>query len=341
MKSDKTSILNKNRPSGRVLTMDMIRGIAIIFMTIFHQWLIYRPDGIVGAISIFLGYLAAPLFLSVSGMVVLFHEKKYRWPFKMVVHGLVLFSMAWSIDILYHQTFKISWDIFQLIGAAYIILGFSNYLGHGSKKYLSLSLLIIAWIFAPSIRPDQGVFPIWPFGAFFLGGYIFIHFAISRFNNFLNTVTLLSIIVAYTIYWAFIGKMPQIASLYGILFALGVVFLLTIVGFWVEEIVTLQDVPFSFLIRFGTYPLSLYMGQQIVTRMGLNYHLYMKVTNIPLYDWMIQTVILLTFMYLTTFIMDRVKFFGMEWWLRQIESKILKGMPQKVIFSAKLPPMRL
>jgi Heparan-alpha-glucosaminide N-acetyltransferase, catalytic len=46
--------LSKDIPAGRVLTLDIIRGIAIILMTIYHQGLVYSLDGTANNISYFI-----------------------------------------------------------------------------------------------------------------------------------------------------------------------------------------------------------------------------------------------------------------------------------------------
>ena len=113
--------LSKYIPSGRVSTLDMVRGIAILFMTVYHQGLIYPLKDEAYASSFFVGYLAAPFFLAVSGGSLFFHEKRHHWPFKMIIHGAVLYLFAWLLDIIVHRSFRIDWDIFQLIGRLHFI----------------------------------------------------------------------------------------------------------------------------------------------------------------------------------------------------------------------------
>ena len=51
-------------------------------------------------------YYTRPMFIAVSGMAIVLYERKYRCPFRMIVHGIVLFLMAWCADIITHQSFS-------------------------------------------------------------------------------------------------------------------------------------------------------------------------------------------------------------------------------------------
>ncbi|PQP33386.1 hypothetical protein C6A37_13180, partial [Desulfobacteraceae bacterium SEEP-SAG9] len=64
-------------------------------------------------------------------------------------------------------------DIFQLIGIGYAIFGAFNFLGNNTRKYVALAILICLWAVFPYLRPDKGVFAIWPYGMFLLAGYFF------------------------------------------------------------------------------------------------------------------------------------------------------------------------
>lgn len=322
--------------SSRILTMDIIRGIAIIFMTIYHQRLIFQPEDLSGTIAYFLGYLAAPFFLAVSGMVMFLHEEKHRWPFKMIVHGSVLFAMAWSIDVIYHRSFAVDWDIFQLIGAGYVFFGVLNYLDSKIKKYAALAALILVWSLIKDIRPDDGIFPIWPYGVFFLGGYSYIQYTKRGFNWQLKSALLFAPTVAYIAFWIFIGRLPSIVALSGIILALSLTFILASIGLYGEEKKPdiFHHAPLTILNRFGVYPLSLYMCQQVITRLGMSWRYHLRLTEQPFYDWIIQATMLLLGMLLLTFLFDHFKYVSLEWWLRQTEIRLLRRMPAKSIFAA-------
>ena len=158
--------------------MDIIRGIAIILMTVYHQGLVYSLDGRANHVSYFLGYLAAPFFLAVSGGGLWYHEHRYRWPIKMIVHGITLFLFAWMVDVIAHQRFNIDWDIFQLIGIGYAVFGAFNILGNNTRKYVALAVLIavVCWVWSRLVldgacdggahvdagpETDEAVFSVW------------------------------------------------------------------------------------------------------------------------------------------------------------------------------------
>ena len=87
-------------------------------MTIPHQTIVFGlKHSLVGHQLYMIGYYyTRPMFIAVSGMAIVLYERKYRCPFRMIVHGVVLFLMAWCVDIITHQNYGIDWDIFQLIG---------------------------------------------------------------------------------------------------------------------------------------------------------------------------------------------------------------------------------
>lgn len=309
--------------------MDMIRGIAIILMTVYHQGLVYSLDGTANNVSYFFGYLAAPFFLAVSGGSLWYHERRHQWPLKMIVHGITLFLFAWIVDIMAHQSLQIDWDIFQLIGIGYAIFGAFNFLGNNTRKHVALAILICLWAVFPYLRPDKGVFAIWPYGIFFLAGYFFTNYAKGRLNSVLVTVLLTLAMIVYISYWIYVGLLPYIIELEGIFFAICFCLLLWSLGFVLEYKKVLKRSFLSLLLRYGTYPLTLYYCQQITARFCIKYQIYFSFFSLKMINWICQASLILLIMLIITYILDRYKFFSIEWWLRKIENIVLTFLPDR------------
>ena len=328
----------------RIITLDVIRGIAIIIMAVIHQTYFYRidPDTHATLLEVAGFFFVRPLFIAVSGMAFFFNEKRNPYPFKLVVHGLVLFCMAWGLDIVFHQSLKVDWDIFQLIGACYFIFGLSDYLGFGLLKYTGLLLLVSVWALVPAIRPDTGIFPIWPLGIYFVGGYLIAHYALSRWNTVFLSATLLLLSALISFYWLIEMRMPDPEGLAGIILSMSIVFLLTSFLIYDEIKVGMKARPFRWMARFGTFPLTLYFSQQFITVMAIRFDIEWSILGWPIIDWLIHSSLLIILMYAATFIFNRLPYLSAEYWLRASEKKILHNVPNRGVFkntmsSAKTP----
>ena len=324
-------------PKGRIKSLDILRGLAIILMTLPHQTLPFNLQSSVIGHQLFVigAYYTRPMFIAVSGMALVLHEKKYRWPFRMIIHGGVLFTMAWSVDVVSHQSFAIDWDIFQLIGGCYAIAGLLGYLRDDGKKLLGLLLLCMVWGLIPDLRPDQGLFPIWPHGIYFVGGYFIAKWGLSRHNIL---AVLASGLVASVIYLSqfYLYNVPTIITstkLSGIIASFACIFLLLCLTIILENRNQVEQLPFSILVRFGQYPLSLYFMQQFCVVFGLRMNFRLTLTGMNVLDCVLHTSVLLLCMFLATFLFDKLKFLSIEFWLRKAESVIINAAPQMGLFS--------
>lgn len=323
-------------PKGRINALDILRGLAIIMMTLPHQTLPFNlqstPIGhqlfIVGA------YYTRPVFIAVSGMAIVLYEKKYQWPFRMVTHGCILFAMAWSADLVTHQRLNVDWDIFQLIGACYAIAGALCYAGNNRNKFFGLFVILLIWFYFPTIRPDQGLFPIWPNGIYFIGGYFIATWGLSRFNLIWTVVLALIFCIFYLLFF-YVYTDPTIASstnFIGIIASHSCIFILLCLTLLIENRQVSNKRPLSMILRFGLYPVSLYFMQQFFTVFGIRFNFKLVLTDIPSIDCILQTALLLIGMYFTTYLFDRLKFLSVEFWLRRTESFVMDIVPARGIF---------
>lgn len=323
-------------PNGRIVTLDILRGLAIFVMTLYHQTVPFglHSFGLGRQLGVFATYYILTLFIAVSGIAIVFFVKKYRCPFRMIVHGIVLFMMAWFADIITHQSFRIDWDIFQLIGACYALCGLFHYIDRDDIRLASVFILVCIWMIFKDIRPDMGLRPVWPYGIFFLFGYLLGKWSIRRHSSLLSILIMLVASIIYLIFfYTFRERSLELSTnAYGIAAAYAGIYILLCVTLLMENHQLIRG-PAMFLLRqFGIYPITLYFMQQFVTVFGPKFGLKVALTSTPSLNFVLQTVLLITVMLLATMLFDRFKIFCVEFWLKKTESFIMNIVPERGIF---------
>ena len=328
--------LNKFIPNGRIKSLDILRGFAILIMTLFHQTVPFKlySSGVGYHLSLFTAYYIVPMFIAVSGIAITFFEKKYRCPFRMIVHGIVLFLMAWSADILVHQSLQVDWDIFQLIGCCYAISGVFNYIKRDDLRFAGLFILIITWLIAKGIRPDVGLRPIWPYGIFFLCGYLIGKWSTSRYSSLWPVFMMLVASIIYLIFfYTFFERSIELSiNIYGIIASCAGIYILLCLTLFMENHQLLSGPAMLLLKQFGIYPISLYFIQQFFTVFGPKFGLKLDLSSMPGLNYALQTVLLIVGMLLATFLFDRFRILCVEFWLKKTESIVMKIIPERGIF---------
>jgi 4-amino-4-deoxy-L-arabinose transferase-like glycosyltransferase len=207
-----------------------------------------------------------------------------------------------------------------------------NYLGPGMRQYLVLAVIVVVLTLYPSLRPDRGIFPLWPLAAFILAGYALAHFGTSRWNRvpIAGAAAVLSAaVIACFVYYR---VSPNNRTLSGILLAMAVIFLLSGGSLWLENRGWLIRIPANLLIRFGQYPLTLYFFQQAATLAGHRFGFRLDILDSATGNWSVQAAVLVFVMFVYTFALERVAVLRMEWWLRQIEAGVMAVMPDADVF---------
>ena len=309
----------------RIQTLDFLRGFSIFAMTVFHQSLVFSGKGVsdnpvISSIVIYFGYIAAPFFIAVSGMSLHFFEKKYTYPVKIVVHGLVLFSFATMLDIIFHRSWSIDWDIFQVIGMSISIFGLLDLI-NGRIRTVVLAIVVAFMSLNPSLQPlaTTGVFPVWPYAFYFIAGFFISYHGTSTHSRTWINILLSVMCVSYIGYYISLHTLPSRQLLEGIIFLLAQVFLLLMAGLFVEHRITLANPYWNFFTRYGKYSLSLYFFQQFFVRQGS--------ALLPAENFLVRLIILLLIMFAVTFLFDRFPYLDASWWLRKVESTILRLRP--------------
>jgi uncharacterized membrane protein len=307
--------------SQRIIGLDAVRGCAILAMTLYHQSLVIKPGGGWRSFAAFLGYLSAPLFLFISGAAAALHERRHRWPLKMVVHGGLLFLMAYAIDLVVQRDPRVDWDIFQIIGACYAGLGLLGTLGQGLRKHAALAAVLLIPALVPALRPDRGFFPPWPFGLYFVSGYLVALLGLSsRLRRWSIRCSALAGLGGFLLVFSW-NPPPDRTRPEGFFFLLPLAYALLIAALEAERLGLLGSRGLAVLVRWGKYPLTLYFAQQLATVARLRLHLPLAPTG----AWIVQAAALLALMHAATFILERFPVLDMGWWLRQAERLALRS----------------
>ena len=328
--------LSKFIPNGRIKSLDILRGFAILVMTLFHQTVPFKlySTSIGNQLGIFTAYYIVTMFIAVSGIAIVFFARKYRCPFRMIVHGTVLFLMAWSADIIVHQSFRIDWDIFQLIGCCYAISGLFHYIERDDIRYLSVFILVGTWLIFKGVRPDEGLRPIWPYGIFFLWGYLLGKWSVGRYSSLRAVLTTLVASFFYLLYfYTFCERSLEVnTNAYGIVAAFAGIYILLFATLFLENHQRIRGPAVLLLKQFGVYPITLYFIQQFFTVFGPNLGLKLTLAPRPIFNYALQTLILVTCMFVSTFLFDRFRFLSVEFWLKKTESFVMNILPERGIF---------
>ena len=323
-------------PKGRIVTLDILRGLAILVMTIYHQTIPFNlhSSGIGHQLGVFSTYYILTLFIAVSGIAIVFFEKKYHYPLQMVVHGIVLFMMAWCADLAAHQSFRIDWDIFQLIGICYAICGLFNYIERIDIRFSGIFILVVIWLIFRDIRPDAGLRPIWPYGIFFLGGYILGKWSTSRHSSMWKVLVMIGTCLVYLVFFYLFCKrsLELSTNAYGIIASFAGVYILLFFTLFIENQRLTRGPVVLLLKQFGVYPITLYYIQQFVTVFGPRIGLKISISPIPTFNYIYQTLLLVIIMFISTIIFGHIRFMCIEFWLKKTESIIMNVVPKRGIF---------
>lgn len=304
---------------GRIITFDCLRGLAIVLMTTYHLSFAYSLSNLM--LLHFIGKLAAPMFILISGFTLLLHNKKYNSPSRTIVRGFCLFGLAWFLDVVRTQSVTIDWDVIQLIGFCYVLSGI--YLIPSSLMY---RIIIIFTTLIPIFALNQlfsGIFSVWPFSLYFFTGYIWHSLLCSKPYN-KTILLLLTVILAISIY--FFNELPVRDTPSGFLFFCSVIIIIIYLTLAAEKIRLTKSKPFLFLITFGKFPLSLYFFQQLITRLLLHYSISLRLTNNIYLDYLFFSVTVLFVMFILSLVLTKIPSISVEGLITISQNKIMSCM---------------
>ncbi|MCX6031753.1 MAG: hypothetical protein NT169_20930 [Chloroflexi bacterium] len=167
----------------RDLSLDVMRGLSIVFMVEIHSLIHIRPNNpVVYDTMRSLGALAAPFFLICAGMGIGYLQQRYRaslWEFRQITirRGLFLILLSSVLGLSHLDATKIlDWDIFTLIGAMYLLVALAGGI-RWRGTLIGMVLVLLANLILPIGIPGilrAGSFPIIPFALYFLYGLILV-----------------------------------------------------------------------------------------------------------------------------------------------------------------------
>lgn len=158
----------------RVPGLDLMRGVNIVSMVIFHFSLLYyaTPVNLYARVVFDLGALVGPLFLYLAGAGVWFFLQRYA-PSRLFKRGVFLVLFTLLIGVVIKQRFYFEWTLIQDIGVAYLVMAIMARLTR--KRFVALLIFYLgvlgvtwwtnAWL--------AGEFPFVIFAPYFMAGYGF------------------------------------------------------------------------------------------------------------------------------------------------------------------------
>ncbi|MHA1285320.1 MAG: heparan-alpha-glucosaminide N-acetyltransferase domain-containing protein [Promethearchaeota archaeon] len=187
----------------RITSLDFLRGLAILFMIEFHIYIYLFPIGITKGtlIILFLGFLAAPLFLIISGFsfILFIIRYKEKIPNKKILYEILkrsifIFFISTFLKYLFGGFFSLEfnliyWSIFQVISAAMIMFSWILLINDISKQIFGniCSILLIIVIYLNPVLIPISIYRILFFGSFPLIPWIILfNFGILTGVLFLN-----------------------------------------------------------------------------------------------------------------------------------------------------------
>ncbi len=192
----------------RLRSLDALRGIAVILMVQQHLgvWLwnaprnsllnLFREYPLLMSVN-WLGNLAAPLFITLSGIGVIYLKNSYKKPdMTLIKRGIIIILFGYLLNLIACHWFSIgSWFVLHLIGACLIVSPLLNRLRSSMLILISLLILVFAvmiqtWFNTPLFLREsrmidmsmpggvfrlalvEGHFPILPWCSFFIIGMV-------------------------------------------------------------------------------------------------------------------------------------------------------------------------
>ena len=144
---------------GRIASVDVLRGTALIFMIINHFGQTFVGGGfhsIVAMLILFFGIIPAPLFYIVAGISVVFFNNRFRmkgdssksiWRW-VLSRGILIMGLGYLFSVVLFGTIWVfDWSILQLIGLSLIIAQLTLYLPTRYRVVIPIAIIVLAPFF--------------------------------------------------------------------------------------------------------------------------------------------------------------------------------------------------
>ncbi len=339
--------------SQRDLGLDVLRGLAVVFMVNIHLLNNVLPDNtFLAAVMKSFGPLAASFFLICAGAGNAYLQHSYansprlfrRLMFQrglfLVVFASFLGSIASLLSLHYLDLSRIfDWDIFTLIGTMYIFIGLTNGLNIVAAVTGICVLLLIDQFASPNVLfiLRTGSFPIIPGGAFFLFGLAITHVQLYRSKPNINLLIRVGYAVAAVLFFVILflrlnqTPLPIVRveawTPVGYVAVVSLFFLL-VNGLRYKTFLNSIEHLNKPLIEMGRLTFSLYYFQYLVLIIGVGFLKYLfgsAMFIIPTLIWFICLFTFISLMYLVVVVWARFDYkFSLEWFIsKYISSRSL------------------
>lgn len=320
-----TSQMITKAPTQRLAGLDVVRGINIVAMIVYHFILPYYPEPTTPFASAihFIGSLVAPLFFFLSGSGVRFFFDKYK-PLTLFKRGVFLFLVALLVSILLKRHFYVDWNLIEDIGVAFMVMAILSWLGR--YKFLA-AVLIYAVLLGLFIFLDfniEGVFPIYPMAIYFLFGYGFSQLCPTgslKTNMKPGGILCIAVIIITVLLGiAGLALLPNTRWNWyssALLKSAGFMILYFVYVFLLNELKFDGKIN-EFLIRLGRLSLTLYYLQQglLVVLLKLDFRV---IIFHPIVSYLLLTFVVFVGVYLLLRFWSRFKYIGsLEWCMRKL-----------------------
>ncbi len=145
--------------NGRIASVDVLRGVALVFMIINHFGQTFVGGGYQSPIAmsiLFFGIIPAPLFYIVAGIGVVLANSRFQqrgdstktiWKW-VLSRGLLIMGLGYLFSVVMFGTVWIlDWSILQLIGFSLIIAQLTLYIPKRYRVFLPILIILLAPIF--------------------------------------------------------------------------------------------------------------------------------------------------------------------------------------------------
>lgn len=309
----------------RLPSLDVLRGLTIAAMVVFHYSLLYFSAATNDYIRVVfsLGSYVGPMFFYLSGAGAWFFLQRNP-PIQLFKRGIFLFVLTLLIGIFVKGRWYVDWSLIQDVGFAFIVIAvIARITRHRFAAALWLYLVCYA-VYCPFAIPVTGEFPFFPWSLYFLIGYGFAQVCPTRRTEPLNwRATLPALLLCAMMFGAgqFSDAVTQLSGYpffadafarSGWLMALYFVFVY-VVGNW-----DFAGPLGSAFVLIGRVSLTAYYIQQILLRVLQRIHFQVVVISPEISHFILMSLVL-TLIYAITQIWQRFNFIGsLEWWMRRL-----------------------
>ena len=317
-----TLTVTKSRLAG----LDVLRGINIAAMIIYHFCLVYYPNPITLPTTLihFVGSLVGRLFLFLAGVGTWFFFRK-RPSITLLKRGIFLFLLTALINFFIEGDYYIDWNIIQDIGFCFIIMALLAYFSLRYKFWLALVIYLVCFgLFVQFDFKLEGVFPIFPLAIYFLIGYSTAWLCsispskpiVAKPPILVPTVSLGMMVLGFLVnIWTSGNRFEWCAlTLAHNGGFIGLYFLFVYLwGHW-----SYQGFSGRFLVLLGTTSLTSYYIQQALM-VFLRTIGFQVIVISRFISYILLTIIIFVVIYVIINVWKRFKFVGtLEWWMRRL-----------------------